>query len=91
MKKTVAPPTNEFTEVQSALGDLANDLTHDISDLGQNLRDAADLAPIALAKTLAWISDSWASPRRRSLMVGGVLLLGLGVVAIVRGARRPGS
>lgn len=89
MKLRPAPPPEELRELEPAIGDVAHALTRDVSGLGQDLRDAAELAPLAVAKTLAWITECWAMPRRRALIAGGVLLLGLGALAIAGGARRP--
>lgn len=88
MKAPPAPSLQELEELKPAIGDIAEALTRDVSGLRQDLRDAAELAPLAVAKTLAWITDRWATPRRRALIAGGVLLLGLGVLAITCGARR---
>lgn len=70
------PP--EPDELEPAVRDIAYRLTHDASDTGQDLRDAVDFAPLAVAKGLNALIT-------RASAYRGKFAVGLAVVAAVVG------
>lgn len=57
-------------ELETAVRDVAYRLTHDLHDTGEDLRDAAAFAPLALAKGLNdLVTRAAAHPRKLALAV----------------------
>jgi len=66
-------------ELQVALKAVAQDLTRDLDDTGDNLRDALDLAPIALVKGASAIARVVTRPR---VVILSLALLGAAAAII---------
>lgn len=66
------------SEIEPAVQDITYQLTHDISDTGENLRDAAAFAPVAVAKGLNdLVTRASAHPRKLGLALAAVAAVGL--------------
>jgi hypothetical protein len=77
------PP--EPNELAPAVRDVAYQLTHDLRDTHEDIRDAAAFAPLALVKAFnAFATRVAAHPRKTAL---AVILLG-GAVGLFRRRRR---
>lgn len=83
------PP--EPDELEPAVRDVAYRLTHDLHDTGEDIRDAAAFAPVAVVKALNdLVTRAAAHPRKLALAV--LLLAGGGGALLWRRLhRKPGA
>lgn len=78
------PP--EPPEVEVALKAVAQDLTRDFGDTGENLRDAMDLAPIAVVKAASALAQAATRPR---VLAFGLAVIVAGAVILTLRLQRP--
>ena len=78
------PLRQDLNEVRPAVEDVVFELTHDLSDTPEDLRDAAAFAPIALVKALGGVADYLAARPRRTLAIAGTMLLAIGLFLAAR-------
>lgn len=77
-------------DLRPALRDVGYQLTHNLKDTPQDLRDAAAFAPLAIIKTInAWVSRGSAHPKRSGVALALLgLAVALGLAARSRRRRR---
>lgn len=76
-----ATTATEARELEPAIRDVAYRLTHDLRDTGEDVRDAAAFAPLALMKVLNGLATRVSAHPRK-------LALGLGLVVTTLGMLR---
>lgn len=91
-RRTVSPaglhPSPDPEELRAALGDVSYNLTHDLSDTPQDLRDAAAFAPLAAVKLAQRLALAIRRrPRHALLVAAGLGAVALGVAALFQRRR----